>query len=696
MDTNVNSVVSNGRATASHKDVVFVRESSIFAISKQDVLGYIARNAGSAEYNPIHVLEPLGTKMEVSAARTTRMAREQILVSCASFFGSPFLIDQDNDKVWLLCGKHAAGTVENFEVEKVMASISPLLDDETSAWIEPFCSHESKESFSSQNDSQLFLEWLCSSLKGDVTKIADPRGRKRLSISRQMLRRTFSHCKAINSSVLSDLVSDKSLRKLYFDVSIGKLERKFMQTKRVKAIFQLPRAGRFHRLRDKFIQNQKKAKLFKNLRRKQRQARKNNAVERRDFRRANNWSNVTTFPKTEEVLLGAEKRQQRSLPREPPESFSSEGRTDFDSTRPLPASPNAEKRQGVVCKSMPRNKTKGVPAKELINAVEVEDGDAEAMEQSAHSSSSPEENNFEDSSLSSGEVAELDFLIECQEHGEAYDEEKLNNLELLDKWLSGKAIDKEDINRLENFRARRNKERGYRHEFQTLLDRKEEGQEVDKHRLYFLELYARQQLGDTLSADEKFYLVTEESRMPPMKPIELGPKPSRKRADPRDQRLSVSLKHGETGEVASGRSFGEAGNLAHLEGLNQPTTEYEGDDESLGSGDLFDAPMLEPTSDRPLIEAALKARAQYEREHGSCEKQQQQLRQPDSIPEGEAELSQSLGESSDPLATGTTAREETRSKEDAGKVATERSLGEATNLAHLENLNQPTTEYEDR
>eukprot|EP00980_Cylindrotheca_fusiformis_P026562 scaffold16401_cov76-Cylindrotheca_fusiformis.AAC.1 len=150
----------------------------------------------------------------------------------------------------------------------------------------------------------------------------------------------------------------------------------------------------------------------------------------------------------------------------------------------------------------------------------------------------------------------------------------------------------------------------------------------------------------------------------------------------------------DAGKVATERSLGEATNLAHLENLNQPTTEYEDDDESLGSGDLFDAPMMEPTSDRPLIEAALKARAQYEREHGSCEKQQQ-LRQPDSIPEGEEELSQSLGAISIPFATGTTAREEMGSKEDAGNVGTERSLGEATNLAHLENLNQPTTEYED-
>eukprot|EP00980_Cylindrotheca_fusiformis_P018035 scaffold5768_cov128-Cylindrotheca_fusiformis.AAC.1 len=105
--------------------------------------------------------------------------------------------------------------------------------------------------------------------------------------------------------------------------------------------------------------------------------------------------------------------------------------------------------------------------------------------------------------------------------------------------------------------------------------------------------------------------------------------------------------------------------------------------------------MTEPTSDRPLIEAALKARAQYERELGSCEKQKQQLRQPDAIPEGEEELSQSLDEKSDPLATGTMVSKETVFKEDAGEVVTERFLGEATNLAHLENLNQPTAEHEE-
>jgi hypothetical protein len=55
---------------------------------------------------------------------------------------------------------------------------------------------------------------------------------------------------------------------------------------------------------------------------------------------------------------------------------------------------------------------------------------------------------------------------------------------------------------------------------------------------------------------------------------------------------------------------------AHLSNANQPKTIYEDDNESIGSTDLFDAPTG-PPSEKPLLAAALKARAQAEQSQSS-------------------------------------------------------------------------------
>eukprot|EP00526_Cylindrotheca_closterium_P017817 CAMPEP_0113614936 /NCGR_PEP_ID=MMETSP0017_2-20120614/7432_1 /TAXON_ID=2856 /ORGANISM="Cylindrotheca closterium" /LENGTH=295 /DNA_ID=CAMNT_0000524137 /DNA_START=15 /DNA_END=899 /DNA_ORIENTATION=- /assembly_acc=CAM_ASM_000147 len=48
----------------------------------------------------------------------------------------------------------------------------------------------------------------------------------------------------------------------------------------------------------------------------------------------------------------------------------------------------------------------------------------------------------------------------------------------------------------------------------------------------------------------------------------------------------------------------------HLDGMNQPSTISEDDEDSLGSGDLFDAPKSALAKSKPLLAAAIKAREQ--------------------------------------------------------------------------------------
>ena len=96
----------------------------------------------------------------------------------------------------------------------------------------------------------------------------------------------------------------------------------------------------------------------------------------------------------------------------------------------------------------------------------------------------------EDSSLSSAEIEELNMLMDRQEKGVEIDEDHLYELDLFDKWKSGKELDSTETADLKLFKSARQKERKYRREFQDLLDRQDNGEDVDEDRLYCLELFA--------------------------------------------------------------------------------------------------------------------------------------------------------------------------------------------------------------
>ena len=52
------------------------------------------------------------------------------------------------------------------------------------------------------------------------------------------------------------------------------------------------------------------------------------------------------------------------------------------------------------------------------------------------------------------------------------------------------------------FKKRRQNKRRYRQEFQDLLDRKANGEEVDEDRMYCLEIFAHQHVGEELTEDK--------------------------------------------------------------------------------------------------------------------------------------------------------------------------------------------------
>ncbi|CAJ1961691.1 unnamed protein product [Cylindrotheca closterium] len=117
---------------------------------------------------------------------------------------------------------------------------------------------------------------------------------------------------------------------------------------------------------------------------------------------------------------------------------------------------------------------------------------------------------LDDSSLSTGELDELEYLFQVMEEGDEYDKKRLYDLDLIAKSEAGMELDQDEKMDLAIIMQNRRKERAYRNEFRVLLDKKEKGKEVDESRLLFLELFARRHLGESLSEDELGYLMAVE------------------------------------------------------------------------------------------------------------------------------------------------------------------------------------------
>jgi hypothetical protein len=72
------------------------------------------------------------------------------------------------------------------------------------------------------------------------------------------------------------------------------------------------------------------------------------------------------------------------------------------------------------------------------------------------------EGEADDSSLSSGEADELNELLDRQENGEEIDEDILYELDLFDKWRGGDKLDDEEKADVEAFKDKRRSERRHR------------------------------------------------------------------------------------------------------------------------------------------------------------------------------------------------------------------------------------------
>ncbi|KAL3936135.1 MAG: hypothetical protein SGBAC_008480, partial [Bacillariaceae sp.] len=457
---------------ADGKDIVFVVDSSVSIVSKKNLLR-ASNHFHHFSKNGWHgcFLE-YGESISFIAARALRLSREQSFVCSALIDGTPVHIDEDNKMYWVLLDKGSIQAIEKFDVDVVLQSISSLLDGETNAWIEDYVSDNLQVFATKKETDNEILDWLHQSLEPRKTK----RRNAAFEITQQMLRKTFSVQAHISSPSLVESVTEVSRRKLLFEVAKEKLNARYAERKRIRVAFQLPRAGQFYRLRHSFIQSQKRSKLFKTLRRKQK------GVHDTASERQNN-----NEPKQDYDISTTESVYQKKGSDEMPKESLLERQLEF-----------ATKQQG----------------KSRVELAEPERQNEVIYENTREAKTSPDspplKNDSDDSSLSSTEMTELDDLRSLKMKGNDYDASRLTELTLFQNWKEGTWMNTKQHSTLRNFRENRIMERTYRHEFQVLLDRKEDGQLIDENRLYFLELYARRRLGQQLRPDETDFLQQEE------------------------------------------------------------------------------------------------------------------------------------------------------------------------------------------
>jgi hypothetical protein len=98
---------------------------------------------------------------------------------------------------------------------------------------------------------------------------------------------------------------------------------------------------------------------------------------------------------------------------------------------------------------------------------------------------------------------ELSMLLEKQEMGEDVDEERIYELDLMDRLRQGENLTPDEEKDLAVLKTRRELELQQVNELEELIQRKDSGEDVNEDRLYELELLVRLRQGEELSATER-------------------------------------------------------------------------------------------------------------------------------------------------------------------------------------------------
>ena len=258
------------------KHLLVVTESEAFVVWKTDVFSPSSFQNLSRTEPWIAELRGMGEGVDVKELHTFRHKKEQKAVASTIVERKAIVVDEDEDFIWVLCGRGAASSVENYDIESAMAATEALEDSKTALWLDDFKETDTDNDLSASRlrntDQDEVLNWLWSILTNRGVQQSASKT-KEFDLTRTKLRDALSRRNFEGISEEANAVFfDYSRRKLSYELSKNKLIFRLKSRRRVPVQYKTARAHRFTVARHNLNQAFSKIEFFKKLYKKQRKA----------------------------------------------------------------------------------------------------------------------------------------------------------------------------------------------------------------------------------------------------------------------------------------------------------------------------------------------------------------------------------------------------------------------------------------
>lgn len=295
------------------KDILLIRNKRAFVVWRSTVLPPTSKKLSQNKIDWVVVLQELGEEVALGDMYTIRHEQEQRVISSAVVDGKIILIDEDDTYVWILCGEESISVVEKYDVEVAIIVTFSLLDELTGVWLESVLTARSKE-FSASEDGGVdsILRWILSSAENPAGRSSN---QPRYMIPHSVLRLAFAGDMPHESSSDIEQYLKRATRKLWYEVAKLRLEGELPRRKWIGVRYLMARRVQYERQRLKFNRDQKSVKFMKSLRKKQRRAKR--SVEGNESFVAHKGGFNDTTAATENGITASKGHIDRALDRPP-------------------------------------------------------------------------------------------------------------------------------------------------------------------------------------------------------------------------------------------------------------------------------------------------------------------------------------------------------------------------------------------
>jgi hypothetical protein len=249
------------------RNIVLVTKSSAYIIWKNAVMESGTLKPKSKKNYWLRVLKKLGEEIDISELPMIRHEQEQSTIASLLVDNSSVVIDEDDSYVWVICGARSASIVENFDIESAVELTSFLFDDDTHIWLRGF--HEHDRILNGIENPLLVVDWILTLVENGSDRSEE---NKEFAVSRANLRHVFGF--EAQGGEGEEMV-ENAIKRLCYDVSGCKLEARLQNRQPTDTQSQLSMTPRFEWSRSHFLESAKKVKFFKRLKKKQKRAGRN-------------------------------------------------------------------------------------------------------------------------------------------------------------------------------------------------------------------------------------------------------------------------------------------------------------------------------------------------------------------------------------------------------------------------------------